>query len=39
VLRNQTGNPKGHCVAAAAVDIYNGGRGGRKLPSWWRTDR
>ena len=39
VLRNQTGNPKGHCVAAAAVEIYNGGRGGKKLPSWWKTDR
>jgi hypothetical protein len=38
VFRNQTGNPKGHCVAAAAVEIYNSGRGGRKLPSWWRTD-
>ena len=37
VLKQQTGNPKAHCVAAAAVDIYNGGRGGRKLPSWWRS--
>jgi len=26
-------------VAAAAVEIYNGGRGGKKLPSWWKTDR
>jgi ParB-like nuclease domain len=39
VFRNQTGSPKGHCVAAAAVEIYNAGRGGTKLPSWWRTDR
>lgn len=38
VLRQQTGNPKGHCVAAAAVEIYNGTRGGRKLPSWWRAE-
>lgn len=35
VLRKQTGNSKSHCVAAAAVDVYNTGRGGRKLPSWW----
>lgn len=36
-LRRQTGNQKGHCVAAAAVEIYNAGKGGRKLPSWWRA--
>lgn len=35
-LRKDTGSPKAHCVAAAAVDIYNAGRGGRKLHSWWR---
>jgi hypothetical protein len=38
VLRRQTGNQKGHCVAAAAVEIINAGRGGKKLPSWWRED-
>jgi hypothetical protein len=38
VLRRQTGNQKGHCVAAAAVDIVNAGRGGKKLPSWWKAD-
>lgn len=37
-LRRQTGNPKAHCVAAAAVEIINAGRGGRKLPSWWREE-
>lgn len=37
-LRKQTGNPQAHCVAAAAVEIVNSGRGGRKLPSWWRSD-
>lgn len=37
-LRKQTGNPRGHCVAAAAVEINNSGRGGKKLPSWWRAD-
>lgn len=37
-LRKQTGNAKAHCVAAAAVELINRGKGGRKLPSWWRTD-
>lgn len=37
-LRKQTGNPKAHCVAAAAVELINSGRGGRKLPSWWRSE-
>ena len=34
-VRRQTGNQRGQCVAAAAVDIINAGRGGVKLPSWW----
>jgi len=38
VLRKQTGNMRAHCVAAAAVEINNGGRGGKKLPSWWRAE-
>jgi hypothetical protein len=38
VIRRETGNAKGPCVAAAAVDIINAGRGGNKLPSWW-TER
>lgn len=38
VLRKQTGNPRAHCVAAAAVEIHNAGRGGRKLPSWWKSE-
>lgn len=37
-LRKQTGNPKAHCVAAAAVELINRPRGGKKLPSWWRSD-
>jgi hypothetical protein len=36
-LRLQTGNQKAHCVAAAAVDIINAGRGGKKLPDWWKS--
>lgn len=35
-LHKQTGNSKAHCVAAAAVDIINQRRGGKKLPSWWK---
>lgn len=34
-IRRATGNPKGQCVAAAAVEVINSGRGGRKLPGWW----
>lgn len=34
-LRRQTGNQLSHCVAAAAVEIHNSGRGGTKMPSWW----
>lgn len=37
VLRRQTGNAKGHCVAAAVVDTINTGRGRGKLPSWWKS--
>jgi len=37
-LRKQTGNPKAHAVAAAAVELINSGRGGKKLSSWWRAD-
>lgn len=36
VLRKQTGRTKAHCVAAAAVEIINSGKGGNKLPSWWK---
>lgn len=35
-IRRATGNQKNHCVAAAAVEIINAGRGGKKIPTWWR---
>jgi len=35
-IRRGTGNQKNHCVAAAAVEIINSGKGGKKLPSWWK---
>ena len=38
ILRRQTGNSRGQCVAAAAVDLINRGRGGKKLPAWWKSE-
>jgi hypothetical protein len=39
VIHRQTSAAKAHCVAAAAVQIYNGGRGGpKKLTNWWKQD-
>jgi hypothetical protein len=35
VIRRQTGSQRGMCVAAAAVEIINSGKGGKKLPGWW----
>lgn len=37
VLRKQYQQPLNQCVAAAAVDIHNSGKGGKKLPSWWKS--
>jgi hypothetical protein len=34
--RLTTGNYKTHCVAAAVVETYNSGRGGKHLTSWWK---
>lgn len=40
--RMKTGNPRSHCVAASAVEIYNRSPRGRgvppKLPDWWRDE-
>lgn len=36
-LRRSTGERRGVCVAAAAVDIINRGKGGKKLPGWWKS--
>lgn len=36
--KNQTNAPLNQCVAAAAVDLINRGKGGKKLPSWWKTE-
>lgn len=37
-VRRSTGIPKGQAIAAAAVDVINAGRGGKKIPAWWRED-
>lgn len=37
--KNQTNAPLSQCVAAAAVDLINRGKGGKKLPSWWKTEQ
>lgn len=36
VLHKQTSRPKTQCVASVIVDIYNSGKGGKKLPSWFK---
>lgn len=37
-VKNQNGQPLNQCVAAAAVDLINRGKGGKKLPNWWRSE-
>lgn len=37
LLRHRTGQPRNHCVAAAAVDAINRGKGGKKLSDWWKS--
>ena len=37
VIRKQTGNARGMCVAAAAVETFNAGRRAGKLPDWWKS--
>lgn len=36
VTREMLKQPLNQCVAAAAVDVVNAGKGGKKLPGWWR---
>lgn len=36
-LQKQIGNERAACVAAVIVDLMNSGRGGKKLPSWWKS--
>jgi hypothetical protein len=36
VLVRATSKPRWQCVAAVCVDQLNEGRGGKKLPTWWK---
>lgn len=36
--KNQTGAHLNQCVAAAAVELINRGKGGKKLPGWWKGE-
>lgn len=36
-IQQKTRCPQSHAVAAAGVDINNRGKGGKKLPSWWKN--
>lgn len=38
MTKNQTNAPLNQCVAAAAVDVINRGKGGKKLPAWWKGE-
>lgn len=38
LIREQMKVPLNQAVAAAAVEVINQGRGGKKLPSWFRED-
>jgi hypothetical protein len=36
-MRQQTGQAKSQCIAAACVESINRVKGGRKLPKWWKA--
>lgn len=36
LIKERVRQPMNQCVAAAAVDVLNRGKGGKKLPGWWR---
>lgn len=35
-IKAQIGKPLAQCFAAAVVETLNAGRGGKKLPDWWK---
>ena len=35
IIKAKTGRPKADCIAAAVVETYNSGRGGKKIPGWF----
>jgi hypothetical protein len=36
-IRLATGETMSQCTAAALVEVANAGRGGKKLPTWWKS--
>lgn len=38
LIKEKTRQPFNQCVAAAAVDVINSGKGGKKLAGWWRSE-
>jgi len=38
LIKEKTLQPLSQCVAAAAVEVINSGKGGKKLPTWWKAD-
>lgn len=38
LIRERLKKPLAECVAAAATDVINAGRGGKKMPGWFRED-
>lgn len=36
-VRAEIGEPLSQCAAAALVEVANSGKGGKKLPSWWKA--
>jgi hypothetical protein len=38
LIKEKTRQPFNQCVAAAAVEVINSGKGGKKLPSWWKSE-
>lgn len=38
IIKDRTRQPYNQCVAAAAVEVINSGKGGKKLPGWWKAD-
>lgn len=38
LIKEHMGVTQTEAAAAAVVEFYNAGRGGKKLPAWWRSD-
>ena len=36
--KNQMNKAINECIAAAAVELVNRGKGGKKLPAWWKSE-